>query len=342
MIKEKQLEEIRKELEESINPLFLFDDDPDGTCSYLILKKHYKKGYGRAIKTSPALNASHAHYADEDNYDLIVILDKPLVDQDFFDTVKRKTIWIDHHPPQERTKVQYYNPRVNDDKDARPTTYWAYKVAKSNLWIGMLGCIADYYVPDFIEEFRKEYPDLIIRKPKDPGDVRYHMPFGKLVQIIAFNTRGKTSEVRKFVNNMEKIESPYEILNQTTKYGKSIYERGEILRKEYERLLEQAKKQITGERLFYFLYPNTETSYTSDLANELSYNNPDKIIIVGRESQEDVKMSVRSTDLVLPPILEEAIKGLNGHSGGHDNACGCMVKIDDFSEFIKRMKELIK
>src|SRR3989344_4851950 len=192
MIKEKQLEEIRKELEESINPLFLFDDDPDGTCSYLILKKHYKKGYGRAIKTSPALNASHAHYADEDNYDLIVILDKPLVDQDFFDTIKRKTIWIDHHPPQERTNVQYYNPRINDDKDARPTTYWAYKIAKTNMWIAMLGCIADYHVPDFTEEFRKEYPDLITAEPKDPGDVRYNMPFGKLIQLISFNTRRKT------------------------------------------------------------------------------------------------------------------------------------------------------
>ncbi len=182
MITEKQIQEIRKELEESTNPLFLFDDDPDGTCAYLLLKRYYKKGIGKAVKTSPTLNATHVPLTKEENHDLIIILDKPLVDQDFFDNVRIKTIWIDHHPPLDRTGVKYYNPRINDDKDNRPTTYWAYQVVKTNMWIAMLGCIADYHLPDFTKEFMNQYPDLINEIPKDPGEVKYKTQFGKIVQ----------------------------------------------------------------------------------------------------------------------------------------------------------------
>ena len=37
MLEEKDYAEIRKELETSKNPLFLFHDDPDGLTSFLLL-----------------------------------------------------------------------------------------------------------------------------------------------------------------------------------------------------------------------------------------------------------------------------------------------------------------
>ena len=51
MLKKTQIEEFRKYLKKSENPLFFFDDDPDGLCSYLILKKYIDKGKGAVLKT---------------------------------------------------------------------------------------------------------------------------------------------------------------------------------------------------------------------------------------------------------------------------------------------------
>ena len=48
-------EQARKLLAESTNPLFFYHDDPDGLCSYLILKRFYKKGHGHMVKASPYL-----------------------------------------------------------------------------------------------------------------------------------------------------------------------------------------------------------------------------------------------------------------------------------------------
>ncbi len=141
---------------------------------------------------------------------------------------------------------------------------------------------------------------------------------------------------------MEKIETPYEILNKTTQVGTEINERGEELKEDYDKLLETAKKHITKEKLAYFIYPASKTSYTSDLSNELIYTYPDKIIIVGRETKGEIKMSVRSMGIKLPEILNEALQGMEGHAGGHDYACGCSVKKERYQEFIEKLKTIIK
>ena len=78
-------------------------------------------------------------------------------------------------------------------------------------------------------------------------------------------------------------------------------------------------------------------SFTSDLSNELLYRFPDKIIIVGRMKDEDVRMSIRSKDTLIPPLLEKCLSGLEGYGGGHEHACGANIKETDFDEFIKRM-----
>ena len=49
MLKQNEIEEIRSILEKSNDTLYLFDDDGDGLSSYLVLKKHFKKGRGKPI-----------------------------------------------------------------------------------------------------------------------------------------------------------------------------------------------------------------------------------------------------------------------------------------------------
>ena len=149
MLTKKEIKEIDEFIKNSSNPLFLYDNDPDGVSAYLVLKKYYKKGNGLAIKSYPSLNASYFTLIEPYNPDLIIILDKGEVDQNFFDNSPCTVLWLDHHPLKERSKVHYYNPLKHNKKDNRPTTYLTYSVVKSSLWLAMLGCISDNYLPDF-------------------------------------------------------------------------------------------------------------------------------------------------------------------------------------------------
>jgi len=56
MIPEAEIKEIRQLLHQSERPLFLYDDDPDGVTSYLLLKRYCRKGRGIVVKSSPIID----------------------------------------------------------------------------------------------------------------------------------------------------------------------------------------------------------------------------------------------------------------------------------------------
>ena len=332
----KQYLQIKEELDNSQNPIFFFDDDPDGLCSFLLLYRYKREGHGFVVKTHPKLDVRSAPKIEEYNADKVFVLDIANLDQEFLDASKVPVIWIDHHGPFERNKVKYFNPRLNK-KDANiPTTYMAYQVVKQDLWIAMIGCIADYYMPDFFEEFKKEYPDLVGNE-KDVGGIYFKSKVGTLIKIISFCLKGKISDVMKSIKVLTRIKNPYEILNQETSQGKFIFNRYEKINNLYDDLLNNALKQNCDGKILIFTYSYEKMSFTIDLSNELLYRFPDKIIIVGRMKDEDVRMSIRSKDTLIPPLLEKCLSGLEGYGGGHEHACGANIKETDFDEFIKRM-----
>ncbi len=128
MITETQLKEIKKYLDESENPLFFYDDDNDGLCSYLLLRKYLGRGKGVCVRGQPMISSEFLRYVTEHMPDKIFVLDKPIIDQEFIDKVNVPIIWIDHHGPIEREGVKYYNPRIEDEKDSRSVIYWIYKI----------------------------------------------------------------------------------------------------------------------------------------------------------------------------------------------------------------------
>ena len=97
MLTEKQIQEIRTALEESLNPLFFFDDDQDGIASYLLLKRKYQKGKGIPAKTRVGDDEFYLRKMKEYDPDLVVFLDRPVVSQEIIDAAKTKVVWIDHH-----------------------------------------------------------------------------------------------------------------------------------------------------------------------------------------------------------------------------------------------------
>jgi single-stranded DNA-specific DHH superfamily exonuclease len=340
MLTGKQFEQIKEELDNCQNPIFFFDDDPDGLCSFLLMYRYKKEGHGFVVKTHPTLNSLLAPKISDYEADKVFVLDIAKLEQDFIDASNVPVIWVDHHGPYDRTNVKYFNPRLIHKAANIPTTYLCYKTVNRDLWIAMVGCIADYYMPDFYDIFNKQYPDLL-NNQKTIGDIYFKSPLGKLIKVFSFCLKGKTGDVMKSMKTLTRIESPYEILNQESPGGKFIYKKYEKTNILYEELLKNAVSGVGKSKVLLFNYADDKMSFTGDLANELLYRYPEKLIIIGRKKGENVRMSIRSKNILVPPILEKALSGLEGYGGGHEHACGANVKEDDFKEFIKRMEELI-
>ncbi len=338
-----QITQLMDNLENCKRPLFLFDDDQDGVCSFLLLYRSKREGNGVIVKTTPRIGNVFLKKVEEFSPDKIFILDIANVEQEFLDGVNAPVIWIDHHAPVKDTTAKYFNPRVSNWEDNQPTSYLCQQVVERDLWLATIGCVADWFIPDFLEEFKKEYPDLIDKDYKNVGDIIYKTKLGHLIRIFSFILKGKTSEVMKCIKILTRIESPYELLNGESAGAKFILKRHNEVNKLYKPLLNSAVSEIekSDSNFAMFIYKDDKSSFTSDLSNEITYRFPDKTILIGREKNEEMKCSIRSSRHVLPEIINKCLVGLEGYGGGHEHACGLNIKTSDFDEFIRKFKDLI-
>lgn len=337
MLDENDYEAIRSELD-CRSPLFFMHDDPDGLASFLLLYRYCRKGNGVLVKTTPVVDAKYLRKVDEYGPDKVFVVDVAVVEQEFIDGAKVPVVWIDHHEPLSRDKVLYFNPRVKTKSAYFPATYICYRTVKQDLWIAMVGCVGDWFLPEFSDEFAGQYPDLLDKGIKNPDDALFKSKLGILVRLFSFVLKGKTSDAMKCVRILTRIKSPYDILMQRTPEGKFLYRRYEKFNSEYQKLLSEALSGIGKDKLFVFTYGN-QTSFSSDLANDLLYRYPDKFIIIGREKDGEVRMSLRARDVMVLPRLKKALEGVEGYGGGHEYACGANVKKKDFARFVENLKE---
>jgi single-stranded DNA-specific DHH superfamily exonuclease len=338
MIPEKQINEIREELRHCKRPIFFFHDDPDGLCSFLLFYRHLKEGKGVVIKTHPRISEMFIRKVNEYGADKVFVLDIAMVDQDFIDNVKLPVVWVDHHDPLERNNVKYFNPRIHGENE--PPSSICYKVVNQDLWIAMVGCIGDWFIPEFKDEFCKKYPDLMDASIDKPEEALFNTKLGKLVKMLSFNLKGKTQEVIKSAKVLTRIESPYEILDRTSPKGNFIYKKYQKIKESYDELLENAVKNKTEDKILLFTYTHDKISLTKELSNELLYKFPEKIIIVAREKSGEMKCSIRTSgEKSLSDALAKALVGIDGYGGGHENACGAVIKNEDFEKFVDNLRE---
>ncbi len=341
VISEIQCKEIREHLDSCKRPLFFFDDDPDGTCSFMLLYKYKGEGKGIPVKAAPVVDERFVHKVEEYQPDKIFIVDVPMVSQDFLDEMKVPVIWIDHHGPYERHKVKYYNPRLADKDDNSSTTTNCYAVTnnKKNIWIGMLGAVGDWQLPYFTKEFCKLYPGYLDAKVKRPEVALFDSKIGDLVKMLSFMLKGRISDVMKCIKIMTRIEHPDEIFKGETPRAKFLLKHINPIYERYDELLKKAKKSKTKSEILLFTYTDSQMSFTKELSNELLYLYPDNLIILGRIKSGEVKLSTRTAKRMLPPIIEKALEGVEGYGGGHEHACGACVKEKDFELFVKQIEE---
>ncbi len=341
MLTPQQITFLREELATAKNPLFFHDGDADGLCAFLLLYKIHREGKGFALNSTSILDASFVRKVEELNPDKIFVLDIPVVEQDFIDKVKRPIFWLDHHMPLERQNIHYFNPRLKDKEAYVPTTRMAWQVSEreEDMWIATAGCLADYSMPDFIQKFQEKYPVFLPRIEDLPTTV-FKMPVSKLIKFFFFIQKGPSGEVRKSLQILTRIQSPDEIFMETTAQGRFLGKRFEKINKKYEELLQTAKKSVTRSRLLLFYYTEQQWSFTANLANELSSLYPQKVILIVRKKGSEMKCSLRAKNVL--SILQKSLQGIDGRGGGHPDACGAVIKENDWERFLENFKNELK
>lgn len=346
MLSQKQVEQAREYIEKAQNPLFLFDNDVDGLASFLLLRRFCDKGKGVAIKSFPELNANYVRKLHEFKPDYVFVLDKPLIDNGFRDEAHQMNIpiiWIDHHPIPDYAQekgIHYFNPLLND-KLNEPTSYLCYKITKrkEDEWIAMIGCLSDWFIPEFAGEFAKEYPELYTIT-SNPAKALYETELGKIIKMLSFALKDRTSNVVKMLKNLITIKSPRELLEITPKTA-SIHRRYKQINRRYEKLLNKAKEMAKNKhRLFFFQYGG-DLSLSSEIANELIYFFPDKVIVVAYIKGTKANCSIRG-NINIRELTAKSLEGIESTSGGHEHACGATLQIEDLPKFRDNLIKLLK
>jgi len=344
MLSDKEINEIREHLEKAQNPLFFFDNDNDGLASFLLLRRFIERGRGVVIKSFPDLNSAYYRRVNELNPDYIFILDKPLVSKEFLEEAKNDNIpvvWIDHHivdRPQDDW-INYYNP-YHQDKTNEPVSYLCYKITnkKSDVWIALIGCISDCYLPDFYPEVEKIYGDIVKKNPKSAFDLLFGSEIGKIARILDFSLKDTTTNVVNMLKFMMRVSVPMDILEENYK-TRQILRRFIQINLRYEELMKKARLLKDGKVLF-FQYGGS-LSLSANLANQLIYEFPDKIIVVAYIKGDVANISLRGKGDILKLTLKsiEEIEGATG--GGHEHATGAKVSVSDLPKFREKIESLV-
>ena len=339
MLNKTQIEEIREHLERAQNPVFFFDNDQDGLCAFLLLQRYIGRGKGVAIKSFPDLDVSNFRRVKELEADYIFILDKPTVSDEFFEEVSKinlPVVWIDHHKVDTGKLpgfVSYYNSK-------EPTTFLAWQATgrKEDLWLGVAGCVADKFVPNFYKDFKKKNPELSIDSD-DAFEILYSSEIGKLSRLLGHGLKDRTTNVVSMIKFLMDVKNPGEVLEESSK-NYLMRQRYDEIEGHLNKLVEKATSEFKEEDKILFFEYGGHLSLSSELSNVLSFKFSKKVIIVAYLSGDKVNISARGKkvrDLVL-----KAIDGLEGATGGgHEEAVGAVVQKKDLEEFRLRLQKNI-
>lgn len=346
MLTKSQVKEIREHLNAAQNPIFFFDNDPDGLCSFFLLQRFLGRGKGVPIKSYPDLIDEYFRKVSELNSDYIFILDKPIVSEKFFQEARKRNIpvvWIDHHLVEKELVpdfVHYYNPVFNKNKSDEPVTALSYQISgkKDDLWISVVGGISDKFVSENYDEFMEKYPDLVV-KSKEPLDIYYRSQIGKVARILSFSLKDRTTNVVNMMRFMLNAKSPYEVLEESNK-NHTMHDRYNKVELKYRRLLQKATLvEKEKEKILFFQYGG-DLSISSDLSNELAYFFPEKLIVVLYINGLKANISMRGKKA--RDIFLEAIKDIEGaRGGGHKEAVGGQISVEDIEKFRENLGRVL-
>ena len=346
MLSEKQILEIREHLEKAQNPLFFYDNDADGLCSYILFRRFIERGKGVSVRSHPDVDEIYAKKAQELNVDYIFVLDRPILGKKFVEEVQKlqlPIVWIDHHDVrgEDYDNVFVYNPTKNKERSEEPVSFWAYKITnrKEDIWLALMGCIADHYLPDFAKDFGEKCPEFWAKKEiiKEPFDAYYKTEAGRVARALSFGLKDSVTHVVQLQNLLINSKGLADMIIELES-NKPFAKRYRDIKKKYDLLIEKAKKHVK-DKLLFFNYGG-DLSISSDISNELSYLYKNKVIVVAYSSGPITNISMRGKDV--KEIIEKTLPSFeNATGGGHVNAVGVRLQTQDIEIFKNEIEKEI-
>jgi len=342
MLTEKQITEIREHLDKAQNPIFFFDNDADGLVSFLLLQRYFGRGRGVAIRGSSSLSKSFFRKVEELNADSIFLLDRSPIDDDFIkmaDEANLNIVCIDHHNAPKPNIKDYYNTFYASGK-VEPTSYLCQKITDKgeDEWLAAIGCVADGFVPEFLESVKKTYPELIsVSRSSDDDfrysfDVRFNTDFGKIIHLLGYGLLDKTTNVVSMMKFLMKAKGPHDILEENSK-TKTFQDRFNFIDKKVKTIVKKAESQLGFEDKILFFTYGGDMSVSQYVSDELVYKHPGLTLIVGFIRGNSAKFSLRGPVDVRQLTLD-SIKDLEGASGGgHEYSSGAQITTEQLPKF---------
>ncbi|MBM3230325.1 DHH family phosphoesterase [Candidatus Pacearchaeota archaeon] len=344
MLSQASLDDLRSRLEGASCPAFLFDNDADGLCSFLIARRTLGKGIGIPVRSYPALDVGYCEQAVLQGADLLVVLDKPFLSPESVQFAKERSlplIVLDHHAV---TKPDFsvdfplyieYNPALLSGKarSAEPVSYLMYRALgrTEDLWLLITGCIADHYLPQEWNSFTTSFPALG-GTVQGPFDAYYATRIGTLAQSLNFGLKDSLSHVRSLIRFLIECSDPAQVLSDNA--PSSFQEKTAFLQVELERIL--GEREVRGKVLV--VQYGGATSMSADVANKLSYLYPGMFVFVAYRKGGLTNISLRGKGVKL--VFERIAQGFPGiMGGGHDDAIGGRITTSEVERFITALVE---
>ena len=198
---EKEIEKIRSMINESKKPLFFFDTDTDGSCSYIQLRNAFPQIKDGFPVSKDDDSQARAVNRIEYDYDLIICFDTPYLSKEFFKRTKdMKVLIVDHHnivmqdKLDEYKNVYFFNPLRFNSGDERCSSYWAYRVSgrEDNLFYAAMASVADFYILDVLKELYEYNPsqfNLLFRISEKKRKELF-----KFIDEVSYDDRSKQEE----------------------------------------------------------------------------------------------------------------------------------------------------
>ena len=206
------------------------------------------------------------------------------------------------------------------------------------MWLAMVGCLADAYLPDFSSDLHAQYPDYW-REVSNASEGRYKTQIGKIGMIFSFGLKDKTTNVISSIKFLCAVKSPSDVFQESG--ANTVLDRYSFINGKYQQLISKAKSSVPEDGIVYFQYGG-DMSMSADISDELFHHFPDKVILVCYIMGAKANISIRSKTAVLKAATD-AIKEIDGATGGgHKNAVGSSMPAEDVLRFKKLFAENLK
>lgn len=359
-------------------PAFLiFHDDADGCSSASIIRRLISErsscpllGFSAPEKHSVDLTATLIQKILDKKPRIIISLDLPLRDsiEDFgqlLDRLDAKMLVYDHHIPTKHinwpTRCIQINPRDLGFGNI-PAAYYSFLIYKHYkgkhdlCWVAAVGVVADYctnYCRDLIREVKLHYPYLYpyTEINQTSAILSPLMKIGDLLNAgyqHSSDSSGATIAV-KALEEAIKVNDPNVLLRGTTEYASTLHR----YRKEVDHELNMYLRKFNSEAEFHLnsglaLY-SIEPKYeiVSVLASRLQHLHSKKVIAVTAPMDSNLmKISLRKGKEVridLADLANRTTSKLESASGGgHPDAAGCVIRLDDIDLWKKEVVDYLR